>query len=445
MRIPVDTRTAYDANVTTADSSSAASLARRIGRWDLVALVLNVIIGAGIFGLPSGVFALAGTYSLLAFLACAVVVILIALCFAEVGSRFSGTGGPYLYARAAFGNLAAFQMGWLLWLARITAFASLANLFVAYLSIFVPSAATPVGRDVVLIAVTVVLVGVNLLGVRPSTLFTDAFTIGKLGPLLFFVVLGLFHLDRANFTTANVPHIGAFSQAVLLLVFAFSGFEMAVIPSGETVEPERNIPFALLTGIGFVIVLYLAIQTVSIGTLPGLATSTRPIADASARFLGPTGRAVVVAGALVSILGTLNSIALVSPRLLFAMAEDGNLPRVFAKVHQRTRAPHVSIAVSGILMLAATLFSSFLAAAAISTIIRLLTYAATCGALLRFRRSPTAPRAAFIAPFGVPAAILALALCAWLLANSAAHEARMAALAVALGLVLYGAIRARAT
>jgi amino acid transporter len=443
MRTPVGTGTRYEAGVTSDGSRSAASLARRIGRWDLVALVLNVVIGAGIFGLPSGVFALAGTYSLLAYLVCAVVVVLIALCFAEVGSRFSGTGGPYLYARAAFGNLAAFEMGWLLWLARITAFASLANLFVSYLAIFWPGAAAPVGRAAVLILITVGLIVVNLLGVRPSTVFTDAFTIGKLGPLLFFVLLGLFHLDRANFSAAAVPHIGAFSQAVLLLVFAFSGFEMAVIPSGEIVEPERNIPFALFTGIGFVIVLYLAIQTVSIGTLPALATSTRPIADASARFLGPTGSGIVVAGALVSILGTLNSIALVSPRLLFAMAEDGSLPRVFARVHERTRAPHVAIAVSGILMLVATLFSSFLAAAAISTIIRLLTYAATCGALLRLRRSATAPRAAFVAPFGSLAAVLALALCAWLLATSAAHEASMAAVAVLLGLVLYAAGRRR--
>ncbi len=436
------TRVIRAADVPPPGADTSASLARRIGRWDLVALVLNVVIGAGIFGLPSHVFALAGTYSLAAYLVCAIVVVLIALCFAEVGSRFTGTGGPYLYARAAFGNLAAFEMGWLLWLARITAFASLANLFVSYLAIFWPGAATSGGRVAVLVAITALLVGVNLLGVRPSSLFTDAFTIGKLGPLLLFVVVGLFHLDHANFAAAATPAAAPFSQAVLLLVFAFSGFEMAVIPSGEIVRPERNIPFALFTGMSVVIVLYLLIQTVSIGTLPALATSTRPIADASARFLGPTGSAIVVAGALVSILGTLNSIALVSPRLLFAMAEDGNLPRVFARVNPATRSPNVAIAVSGILMLVATLYGSFLAAAAISTIIRLVTYAATCGALLRLRRTPNAPPAAFVAPGGALAAVLALALCAWLLASSTAHEALAALLAASAGMVIHLAMRA---
>lgn len=423
------------------EPGAPASLARRIGRWDLVALVLNVVIGAGIFGLPSKVFALAGTYTLAAYLACAVVVVLIALCFAEVGSRFRGTGGPYLYARAAFGRLAAFEMGWLLWLARITAFASLANLFVSYLAIFWPGAALPVERAVVLIGITLLLVGVNLLGVRPSSLFTDAFAVLKLGPLLLFVAIGLFHLDRANFAAVAAPSIGPFSQGVLLLVFAFSGFEMAVIPSGEIVEPGRNIPFALFVGIGFVIVLYLLIQTVSIGTLPALASSSRPIADASARFLGPTGAAIVVAGALVSILGTLNTIALVTPRLLFAMAEDGELPSVFARVHPSTRTPHVAIVVSGAIMLVATLYGSFLAAAAVSTIIRLFTYAATCGALLRLRRMSDAPPAVFVAPAGTLAAVFALALCAWLVANSAGHDLFLAGVAVAAGLVVHLAMR----
>ena len=422
---------------------ASAGLVRRIHRWDLVALVLNCVVGAGIFGLPSRVFALAGTYSLVAYLVCAIVVGLIALSFAEVASRFSSTGGPYIYARDAFGALAGFEVGWLLWLARVTAFGSLANLFVDYATIFVPGVGAGVGRAAALTGIAVALTVLNIVGVRPSTLFTDAFTVGKLAALLFFVIVGMLFVSRANYSIAAQPSYGQFSQAVLLLVFAFSGFEMAVIPAGEIVEPGRQIPFALLVGIGIVVILYVLIQFVSIGTLPTLATSQRPIADASARFLGAGAAGFVSLGALISIGGTLNSIVLVTPRLVFAMAADGHLPRVFGVVHSRFRTPHVAILVSAVVMVGLTLSGSFATLAAISTIIRLLTYAATCAALLQLRRQPNAPRAVFTAPFGRLAATAALILSAWLLSNSARSDAWTTVIAGAVGLPLFLVLGAR--
>lgn len=421
--------------------SGDAGLVRRIHRWDLVALVLNCVIGAGIFGLPSKAFALAGTYSLVAYLVCAVLVVLIAICFAEVGSRFSGTGGPYIYAREAFGTLAGFEVGWLLWLARVTAFGSLANLFVGYLGIFWAGAGTGVGRALVVTSIVVALTMLNLVGVRPSTLVTDVFTVGKLAALLFFIVAGMLFVSRANYSTALIPSYGRFSQAVLLLVFSFSGFEMAVIPSGEIVDPGNQIPFALLVGIAIVVVVYMLVQFVAIGALPTLATSERPIADASAQFLGAKAAAFVSVGALVSIGGTLNSIALVSPRLLFAMAVDGHLPRFIGLVHPRFRTPSVAIVLSSIVMLALTLSGSFVALASISVVIRLLTYAATCAALLRLRRQPNATRAVFVAPFGRFAAVAAIGLSAWLVSNSTRADALTTVIAGAVGLVFYFSFR----
>jgi len=421
--------------------SGDAGLVRRIHRWDLVALVLNCVIGAGIFGLPSKAFALAGTYSLVAYLVCAVLVVLIAICFAEVGSRFSGTGGPYIYAREAFGTLAGFEVGWLLWLARVTAFGSLANLFVGYLGIFWAGAGTGVGRALVVTSIVVALTMLNLVGVRPSTLVTDVFTVGKLAALLFFIVAGMLFVSRANYSTALIPSYGRFSQAVLLLVFSFSGFEMAVIPSGEIVDPGNQIPFALLVGIAIVVVVYMLVQFVAIGALPTLATSERPIADASAQFLGAKAAAFVSVGALVSIGGTLNSIALVSPRLLFAMAVDGHLPRFIGLVHPRFRTPSVAIVLSSIVMLTLTLSGSFVALASISVVIRLLTYAATCAALLRLRRQPNATRAVFVAPFGRFAAVAAIGLSAWLVSNSTRADALTTVIAGAVGLVFYFSFR----
>jgi APA family basic amino acid/polyamine antiporter len=320
------------------------------------------------------------------------------------------------------------------WLARITSFAALANLFVSYLGVFWPAAVGGPPRVAVLGAIVALLAVVNVVGVRPSTTFTNIFTAGKLSALLFFIVSGLFFIAPENYLTGQVPTYTQFSQTVLILVFAFTGFEMAVIPAGETINPAKNAPFGLLVGIPIVVLLYVSIQFVAIGTLPGLAASTRPLADASQRVLGSWAAAIVSAGALVSIMGTLNSTMLVSARLLYAMAEDRHLPRPLGIVHAGFRTPYVAIFVSAAAILALTLSGSFIAMAAISTVTRLLTYTSTCAALFAFRRGDRAP---FVAPLGAAAAVVALALTAWLLSNSQLREIWMTTAAAVVGAVLY--------
>ena len=217
--------------------TSSEGLVRGIRRWDLVAITINGIIGAGIFGLPAKVFSLIGSYSLLAFAACAVVVTLIILCFAEVGSRFDETGGPYLYAREAFGPTVAFEVGWLIWLARLTAFAANCNLLVSYLGYFWPGATTNLWRTAIIAAVVVFLTTINILGVRQAAITSDFFTVGKLIPMIVFVAVGLFFLNPHAYMLGARPAAGAFSQSVLLLIYAFTGFEMAAIPAGEVRNP----------------------------------------------------------------------------------------------------------------------------------------------------------------------------------------------------------------
>lgn len=421
--------------------TGATGLVRGIRRWDLVALFINGIIGAGIFGLPSRVQALVGTWSLLAYVLCALLVLAIVLCFAEVGSRFRDTGGPYLFARAAFGPATGFTVGWLVWLARLTAFAALANLFVDYLGHFSPMFATPSWRAGVIVAIVAVLTAVNIIGVRNAALVGNAFTIGKLLPLLLFVVAGLFALQPAHFALPPPPDYASFSAAVLLLAFAFTGFESAVIPAGEVQEPRRNLPFAILVALAVVAPLYFLIQVVCIGTLPGLAASTRPLADASALFLGATGAAVITIGALVSIMGTLNGIVLAAPRILYGMAEQGELPRAFQATSARFRTPHVAILVSALVTLVFTLSGSFISALTISTLARLITYGATCAAVPVLRRRGNTEAALFNAPGGSGTAVLAMALIIWLLSNGTAREALQVAIAAAIGLAIFLAYR----
>ena len=261
------------------DSPEAVGLIRGIRRWDLVAIAINGIIGAGIFGLPSKVFSLIGPYSLIAFVACAVVVTLFILCFAEVGSRFDETGGPYLYAREAFGPAVAFEIGWLIWLARLTAFAANCNLLVAYLSYFLPAATNPFWRASIIVTVVFVLATINFIGVRQAAIVSNLFTVGKLIPLMIFIAIGLFFLNPTAFTLGPPPTTGAFSQSVLLLIYAFTGFEMAAIPAGEVRDPKKDLPRALLIAIG-VVAVYLHPGA---NRLRGNIAGVGPIAETAGR------------------------------------------------------------------------------------------------------------------------------------------------------------------
>ena len=414
-----------------------ADLVRGIRRWDLVALAINGIIGAGIFGLPSKVYSLIGTYSLIAFVVCALVVALIILCFAEVSSRFDETGGPYLYAREAFTPAVAFEIGWLFWLARVTAFAANCNLLISYLSYFWLSATNPFWRAAVIVFVVTVLAIINLLGIREAAIVSNVFTVGKLVPIIIFIAAGLFFLNPGAYEFGAPPTTGAFSQSVLLLVYAFTGFEMATIPAGEVRDPQRSLPRALLIAILVVAILYIMIQVVCVGTLPGLAQSQKPLADAGSQFLGVAGGAIISAGAIVSITGNLNILLLSASRLPFAMAEQNQLPAFMGKIHRKFFTPYISILITAGLMMFLTLKSSFVAALTISTIARLFTYGSTCLALPVFRARREGPEAAFRLPGGTLIAILSLLLMVWLLLNSTLQEAKAAALAAAVGLAIY--------
>ena len=361
------------------------------------------------------------------------------LCFAEVSSRFSGTGGPYLYAREAFGPVTGFEVGWLLWIARLTAFAANCNLFVSYLGFFWPGADSGVPRIAAITAIVVGLTALNLTGVRNATAASNFFTVAKLLPLLLFIGAGLFFLNPDAYAPGPPPGLGDFSVSVLLLVFAFSGFELATIAGGEARNPRVDLPRALLIAIAVVAVCYLLIQFVAIGTLPAaeLAASARPLADAGSRFLGARGGTIISVGALVSIAGNLLVIVLVAPRLLFAMAERRELPGWLGLVHPRFRTPQPAILVTSTVLLVLTLSGTFVYAATISVIARLLAYGSTCAALPVLRRKRGAPPAAFRAPAGSALAVLVLVLAAWLLSQTTLRQARDAAIAAGIGLVIY--------
>jgi amino acid transporter len=419
-----------------------SKLVRSLGKWDLTAIAINTIIGTGIFILPARVTGLIGSYSLIAFVACALIIGLIVLCYAEVSSRFRSTGGMYLYAREAFGPVVGFEVGWLYWIVRVATIAANTNAFLIYLGFFFPDIGDGALRIAIIVAVVSALTLVNLIGVRESAIVTNIFTVGKIVPLIVFAVVGFFFIQPANFSFGGIPEYGKASQAILLLLYAYFGFEAAVIPAGESKDPQRNLPFALLAALGFVTLLFIAVQLVALGTLPGLAESKTPLADAASTFLSGFGGAFIAIGALVSILGNLNGGFLAASRLPFAMAEQRELPSVVAKTHQRFKTPYVAIIITSVAILILTIYSTFFTAVTIATITRLLVYATTCLALPVFRRRTDIPEARFTAPLGVAAAVLSLGLIAWLLTNvEFAKEGLPIVVAGGVGLIIYFAYK----
>lgn len=426
-------------SMTSSDTSTGQSrLVRGIGRWDLTAIAINTIIGAGIFGLPSKVYAAIGGYSLIAFLLCAVIVGLIVLCFAEVASRFDSTGGMYLYGKEAFGSFVGFEMGWLYWVVRMTTFAANCNLLLAYLTLFIPEANENPLRIPLILTIALFLIGVNFIGVRQSAMLTNIFTVGKLAPLVILVAVGMFFVEPANFSFGELPEYTAFSTAVLLLIYAFVGFEATVIPAGESKNPKKDMPFALMVSLGIVAVLFILIQVVAIGTLPGLASSEKPLADAAGAFMGPFGATLIGVGAIVSILGNLNGGLLSASRIPFAMAENSELPGALAATHEKFHTPWISLFVTGGITIALTIWANFITALTIATITRLIVYAITCASLPVFRSRRDVPEAGFKAPFGIVLMVLSLVLIAWLLSNVNFQKEGLAMLvAVAVGGIVY--------
>jgi APA family basic amino acid/polyamine antiporter len=386
---------------------------RAIGRWSLVALVVNSIIGSGVFGLPSVLAGLLGAASPWAVLLAGAAVGIIIACFAEVASQFTQAGGPYLYARVAFGRMMGIQVGWMLWLAQLAAPAANANLFVIYLGEFWPQANQPLPRFLILTLLVGILALVNYRGVRAGAQVSNVFTVAKLVPLAIVIIAGMFYLLRAHQNVPLLPSTGdagAWLKAMLLLVFAYGGFETALTPMAEAKDPRRDTVFALFIALIICTILYTLTQWIVIAVLPDPANSARPLADAARLILGSKGAAMVAIGALVSCYGYLGAKILAVPRVTFALAETGDFPAWFAAIHPRFRTPYFSILVFAFLIWMLALFGNFSWNLTLSAVARLFYYAVGCAALPVLRKKqPEVER--FRLPGGTFFAVLGVVIC----------------------------------
>lgn len=426
------------------ESSRDRGLRRGIGPIALAAAIVNVVVGAGIFSLPAGMAKAAGPYALAAYLICALVMGAVVLCCAEAGSRVPTSGGIYGYVDAAFGPLAGFVAGVLLWLSCVLAAGGIASAMAGALGGLVPALGEPVPRAAVIIAVIGLLTAINCINVRTASRFIAVTTAVKLIPLALFIGVGVFFIDPSRLGAGAQPGIGGIGRAVILSLFAFQGMETVLGASGEVDNPARTLPRALIGAMAFVAVLYVSIQVVAQGLLGGsLAGSAAPLADAIAT-VDPRLGLIILIGTVISMGGWIGSDLLGAPRVLFAFARDGFLPAALGKVSARSGVPTTAIVVHALIAVALAITGTFEQLAVLSVLAGCVLAIGACAAAWRLDRRDVAllgaplklPGLAVWAGLGVIGMIIVLAL---------ARPIEIAALvsSVAASCLLYWIVRRR--
>lgn len=423
-----------------APAPQTPTLRRALGKWDLTAIGVNQVIGAAIFLLPADVARLVGSWSPLMFLGIGLASLFVALCFAEVGSRFDSTGGPIGPARTAFGRFVGFEVGWMLWFSRVSSGASVINGLAVALGYYWPVLSTGTPRALVIVAVLGVLTWAMLRGIKQTSWLVNFFTIGKLLPLAIFILVGVFFADLTRVVPSGPAPLASMGTAALLLIFAFGGYEVTGIPAGEASNPKKDVPFAFVAVILIVSAVMTLTASVAAGLLPDVGASKTPIADASALVMGAFGGLLVSAGSVVSMTGNNMGQLLSGSRTVYALAENGDLPAIFARVHPEYRTPYVAIWFTAVVLVVLALTGSFVFLAAVSAVARLVVYLSACGATLRLRAADMTDRVApaqFTAPLGPVIPVLAMAITLSILAGATTQQLLSGVAALAAGGVLF--------
>jgi amino acid transporter len=420
-----------------------ARLRREIGTLGASLLVLNGLIGAGIFALPGRVAVNAAELSPWLFLLVGFVFLCVVMTFAALASYYEHSGGPVLYARDAFGDVAGFGTGWLLFVSRSSAFAANVTVMAAYLGAVVPALDSPAGRAVVICAATAALTWANVVGVRTGVRTMLVLTIFKITPLVVLVLLGLGHVGGDTLWPADALGIDNPGPTVLLMVYAFVGFETIGVTAGETDSPRRRLPTALLRTVIGISLFYFAIVLVFVAVVPEGDYAEASLVEVGRLLAGSVGALAITIAAVFSIGGNLSSSMLAAPRLLYALAEHRMLPRSFAFVHPHFRTPSVAIIAMGILCLGLALSGTFTALAVASTLSRLLSYVACIAALsrIRSRASEAVRQEAFALPGGWLLPALAMLVCCVLMLQTTVANWLAVAGLLAIGILLFGFAR----
>jgi amino acid transporter len=409
-------------------------LLRGLGRFDVVALCVNSIVGAGVFAMPAGLAVDAGRYSLAVIFVAFAVVGFLALSLAEVSSRYDVTGGPQVYAQRTFGPLTGFTVGWLFSVSRLASYALIAQIMLDYAAALWPALAAPMPRAAAITLFTIFLAVLNVRGVKRGAWVGNLLTVAKLLPLGLLALAGLWFAGWNEIPATEPKQPDGLMDALQLALFACVGFDVAAIVAGEMRDPRRDLPVSILGGLAISCLLYLLLMIACYGILPDTAASKLPLAEAAESLIGPAGATLMAIAAVVSCAGGLAVQMLVSPRNIYALGESGDLPRAIVAVHPTFRTPWVSIITYATLSWLLTITGTFKYLLAIFVISRMLAYGSTAAALIVLRRregpAPVPVRG------GVVVSVLAIAACVALLGLSSFESVRDVVIVVAIGLVV---------
>jgi amino acid transporter len=396
-------------------------LKREIGLWGLTSNIINTVIGAGIFVLPALVSEGLGSAGILAYLFCGFLITVVMLCFAEVGSKVTVTGGAYAYIEAAFGKYFGFiTTNLFIFGAALMATAAVANAIANTLSYLFPIFNDQLFRASFFIVIFSALTIINVRGVKEGITLVKLTTLAKLTPLLLLICWGATQVNTENLTWSQTPPLGDFGKISLILFFAFQGAENGLSVSGEVKNPGRVVPKSILLGILVILVIYLCIQFVAQGVLGNSLADFKqaPLAEVAKKVMGPFGVSLMIMGAAVSMFGYLSSDILNMPRVLFRSAKDGVVPiKGLAKVHRKFSTPHISIIAFTALGCLFSITGEFRQLAILSTASVLLIYLGVALAVIKLKNIKSDEPSSFVIPGGYLIPVVAIVIIVWFLSN----------------------------
>ncbi len=411
-------------------------LKRSIGVLGLSANIINIMIGAGIFALPAIIAGIMGSASIFSYIFCGILIALIVLCFAEAGSKVNNTGGPYTYIETAFGDYAGFLAGIFASGSNILASAAVANALLNIIATFNPLFELTSYRVLSLLIVYVLLVTINVRGIKQGIGLVKINTLLKVIPLVVLVVLGFKNISVSNLHIETLPTLGQLGESSLILFFAFLGCETGLIVGGEIKNPKRTIPRSIFLSIGSVVVLYILIQTVSQGVLGTDLVNHKatPLAETAKISMGTFGYVLLTIGAAVSMFGMVSGDLLNSPRVMYALARDKVIPiKPLAKIHPKFATPYIAIIVHGFLVFLFASTGSFEQLVIIATSSILLLYLGVALSVIKLRKSQKSEAGEFKIPGGLTVPILSIGIIIYFLSNLSNKE--MIATAVFIGIL----------
>ena len=410
--------------------------AKKLSTFDVFCLGVNAIIGSGIFLFPGILAREAGPASIVAFLICGMLLVFVALCYAELGSIYKRNGGSYVYAREAFGPAIGFAVGWMSWVTAIFSWAAVANAVSSYAGYFNPVFNSIFVGKCMACGLVLIFGILNYRGIKLGAWAVNIFTLAKLAPLILFISIGVFYVSAERFHPFWVTGGGTFGHAIFLALWPLQGFEIVPLPAGETDRPQRAVPIATIGSLLCVTLIYVLVQAVAVGVFAGLSGATdRPLADAAAIFLGPAGATVIALGAVISMIGYTAGNALGGPRFLSALAEDKCLPPRLSAPHPRFFTPSKAILLTTCITFCAALLLNFQQLVILSNLAVICQYLSTCSALIWLRRKKPELERTFKIPCGSVVAMIGCAISLWLIRQVNVEELVFAAAVLAAGFI----------